>query len=36
MPVNSIEGATSVKHFENYIIFFTTTSGFLHIIELKN
>ena len=36
MPVNSIEGATSVKHFEKNKIFLTTTSGFLHIIELKN
>ncbi len=36
MPVNSIEGATSVKHFEKDKVFLTTTSGFLHIIELKN
>ena len=36
MPVNSIEGATSVKHFEKNKILLTTTSGFLHIIELKN
>ena len=36
IPVNSIEGATSVKHFENDKVFLTTTSGFLHIIELKN
>jgi len=36
MPVNSIEGATSVKHFEKNKVLLTTTSGFLHIIELKN
>ena len=36
IPVNSIEGATSVKHFEKDKVFLTTTSGFLHIIELKN
>ena len=36
MPVNSIEGATSVKHFKKKKKILTTTSGFLHIIELKN
>jgi len=36
VPVDSIAGATSIKYLANNKVLVTTTSGYVHIIELSN
>jgi len=36
VPVDTIAGATSIKYLASNKVLVTTTSGFVHIIELPN